>query len=530
MNQKILIILIAIVILSIGGFFVWKNISVPEKDRLFKNIPHTLINEICLKISQPDDTRYCLAVANKDVGFCDNLDEPEQKKLCQGMAARNISYCREIQEPGPKKMCYYELSFLTGEFYYCDEMENPNDCYFAFIHRLHWESRADEIKAEYCEKINDDTTEGKIFKNCCLSFREQNPSLCQENRFCLSFFKQPLSFCDTPFEAPEGFIKYKDDCLVDRALSEKNSNICAGIKEEELRDLCYGNFSTHISPDISLCGKIADPMRQNMCYAEYAFHLAQEESITQREPIIQEEPAEKTVDEKEVIEKESKPEGPKTDELTDQEQEAGEPEEEQPKTPLSYHIKDPPYYREDGFCWGASAIILMMYEGFLEDEIQVFRTILKSGPGGPPDMFRGFREFGVIDRVRIAYSKNYNKQFADFYNQQILVRPEEQVILLDNQTDALNRLRELISSDILVIIMGHHGNHYMVVTGYDEDYIYISDPGIDEVFLQKVDYQSEYQEKIKMSVENFFEQWNISDFEGGGIGFPGNYGMIWIEK
>ncbi len=193
-------------------------------------------------------------------------------------------------------------------------------------------------------------------------------------------------------------------------------------------------------------------------------------------------------------------------------------------------IENPPYYREDGFCWGASAIILMINEGFSEDEIQAFRTILKSGLGGPPDMFRGFREFGVIDRVRIAYSKNYNKQFADFYNQQILTNPEKQVILLNNQTEALKKLKQLISSDILVIIVGHHGNHYMIVSGYDEDYIYISDPGIDKVFLEKVDYQSEYQEKTKMSVDNFFEQWNISDFEGRGIGFPGDYGMIWLEK
>jgi len=480
MNTKILIILIILVGLVVGGFFAWKNISAPEKES-FEGIPNTLVNEICQKISKPGDTYYCLAVANQDESFCQNQDEPSQRKLCRAMAARDISYCREIQEPGAKKMCYYELSFLTGEFDYCDEMENPNDCYFAFIHRLHWESRADEIKAEYCEKINNDTTEGKIFKNCCLAFKEKNSSLCQGNKFCLSFFKQPLSFCETPFETPEGLIKYRGDCLIDRALSEKNSSLCARIKEEELRDLCYGNFSTHISPDISLCEKISNEMKRNMCYAEYAFYFAQKEET------------EKAI-------------------------------------PSSYHIENPPYYREDGFCWGASAIILMMNEGFSEDEIQTFRTILKSGPGGPPDMFKGFREFGVIDRVKIAYSKNYNKQFADFYNQQILIKPEKQVILLDNQVEALNKLKELISSDVLVMIVGHHGNHYMVVTGYDEDYIYISDPGIDEVFLQKVDYQSEYQEKIKMSVENFFEQWNISDFEGRGIGFPGDYGMIWIEK
>jgi hypothetical protein len=221
-------------------------------------------------------------------------------------------------------------------------------------------------------------------------------------------------------------------------------------------------------------------------------------------------------------------ESPKED-ATSSKEEKSVKEEAKPIS-AAYHIENPPYYREDGFCWGASAIMLMMHKGFSEDEIQVFRTISKSGPGGPPDMFKGFIEFELIDKIRISYSKNYNKQFADFYNQQILVRPKEQVILLNNQSDALNKLKELISSDILVMMMGHHGNHYMIVTGYDDDYVYINDPGKDDVFFQKIDYEAKYQEKTKMSLDHFFEQWNVSDFEGGGVGFPGDYGMIWLAK
>ena len=50
----------------------------------------SFINEICLKISQPDDVCYCLAVANKDARYCQNLDMPNQKKLCQGMATEDV--------------------------------------------------------------------------------------------------------------------------------------------------------------------------------------------------------------------------------------------------------------------------------------------------------------------------------------------------------------------------------------------------------------------------------------------------------
>ena len=511
-----------------------------------KDIPDTPINKICLKISQPDDLYYCLAVANQDMSFCEYLDMPGQRKLCQGMAARDVSYCREIQEPGAKKMCYYELSFLTGEFDYCDETENPNDCYFAFIHRLHWESRADEIKAEYCEKINNDTTEGKIFKNCCLAFKGKNPSLCQGNKFCLSFFKQPLSFCDTSFETPEGLIKDKDDCLVDRAMSERNPSICEKINDDEVRDMCYGNMSTHIFPDISLCEKITDEMRKNMCYAEVAIHFSEESANKARLCLN----SGGTISTGLCCQSTGDfpnscavgacgcaPEYSHEVKVCD----CGKDKcfdgfkcttREEAEIPPSYHIENPPYYREDYFCWGASAIMLMMNYGLSENEIQEFRTILKSGRGGPPDMFMGFKEFGVLDKIRIAYSKNYSKEAADFYNRQLLIKPDEQVIILADENEALERLKKLISSDILVMIIGHHGNHYMIVTGYDKDYIYINDPGIDKEFLQKVSYQSEYQEKTKMSVENFFEQWTVSGFEGGerGISFPGDYGMIWLEK
>jgi|GEM_PF-2412084 len=211
------------------------------------------------------------------------------------------------------------------------------------------------------------------------------------------------------------------------------------------------------------------------------------------------------------------------------EEEFLEPEEKQSEVPSAYHIENAPYYREDGFCWGASAIMLMMYQGFSGDEIKEFRTILKSGPGGPPDMFNGFSEFGVLDKVRLVYLEGYSKESADFYNQ-ILTNPAEQIIIFKNKDGALEKLKELISSDVLVSIVGHHGNHYMIVTGYDQDYIYISDPGADDVFFQEIDYQAEYEEKTKMSIEHFFEQWTVSSFEGGGINFPGDGGMVWLEK
>ena len=247
----------------------------PRKARLprAENVPQNPASQVCLKISQPDNAYYCLAVANQEVSFCQNLDMPSEKKLCQGMAARDISYCREIQEAEPKKMCYYELSLLADEFDYCGEMEDAKQCYFAFIYRLHWKSRADEIKAEYCEKIDDGTPKGLILKNICLAFKEQDPSFCQEDRFCLSFFPQPLSFCQTPFKNPDGEFVEKDECLLHRALSEKEASLCENIENDDSRNMCYADMSTHVSPNLSFCDQITDEMVKDMCYAEYAINL-----------------------------------------------------------------------------------------------------------------------------------------------------------------------------------------------------------------------------------------------------------------
>lgn len=271
MKTKILIVFIVLAVAVFVFFYLGKG----RPSLNLKDIPETPINKICLKISQPDNIYYCLAAANQDVSFCQNLAMPAEKKLCSAMAARDISYCREIQEPEPKKVCYYELSFLTGNFDYCQEMENPNECYFAFLYRLHWESRADEIKSEYCQKIDENSPGGLVIKNCCHAFRKQDLSLCQGNKYCLSFFKQPLSFCQTEIKLPGGKVADKDECFLHRALSEKDSSICEKIESSEGRDGCYADMSTHISPDLSFCDKITNKMTRDMCYAEYAIYLSE---------------------------------------------------------------------------------------------------------------------------------------------------------------------------------------------------------------------------------------------------------------
>jgi len=276
MKKKTLLIIFIVLIIAI---FVFLYLGEKREDSLslnLKDISKTITNEICLEVSRPDNTYYCLAVANQDTSFCEKFKMLSEKNLCRAMASRDVSYCREIQDLEPKQICYYELSFLEEEFDYCEEMEDPSQCYFAFVYRMHWESRADEIKDEYCDKISDETPRGLIFEKCCLAFKEQDISLCQENKYCLSFFEQPLSFCDTDFNVPEGNTISKNECLLHRALSEKDPSICEKIESGEPRDMCYADMSTHIYHDLSFCDKIENEMIRDMCYTEHAIYLSEQ--------------------------------------------------------------------------------------------------------------------------------------------------------------------------------------------------------------------------------------------------------------
>ena len=176
--------------------------------------------------------------------------------------------------------------------------------------------------------------------------------------------------------------------------------------------------------------------------------------------------------------------------------------------------------------------MLLMNMGFSEEKAQNAKDIIKSkGHGGPPDMFIGFNEYDLLDNVRVAYSKDYVKRYADFYNT-LLINPKKQTILFNNQDEAFEYLKKLISSDTIVIIVVHYGNHFVIATGYDENYIYTNDPGWDNGYDYKIDSDPNLKQR-RIPVDYFLDEWSISGQEkeiGDKIGFPGDYGIIWLVE
>lgn len=267
LNKKILIIVIGLFFLALAVVLLPRFLF-GDKNRFTGTVPDNPASKICQKISQAEDVYSCLAAVNADSSFCQKVESTEEKNICFALADKNLSFCQKIKDQEAKEICYYELSFKVGNINYCDELDDWEKCYFSFVHRLYWQERSNEIKAQYCEKLSKNAGGDIAFRNTCWALKAGDASLCQGNEHCLSFFKQSLSFCENTKS------KNKSDCLRDRALTAKDSSICEMIDDIYFRDNCYCSYSAHIFPDLSLCEKVSDKMAKNACYREYAINLA----------------------------------------------------------------------------------------------------------------------------------------------------------------------------------------------------------------------------------------------------------------
>ena len=240
------------------------------------NIPDTPSNRLCKKIplsNQPpyDERYYCLAVVNHDERFCEGIDEKKEKFICLAHAKRDSSYCKKVVGQDSKHVCYYMLAVSSKNVKFCDDInyldtreENKEEklqCYFNFFSNLYQWNKSDEIKTEYCNEFPSDYED----RDTCFALKERNISLCNNVANCLTFFKQPISFCD---EHPE-----IDGCIKDRAKTNKDVSICELLPQPE-RDSCVGVYCTHIELDVNICDSIEDIEERQNRYIELAINLA----------------------------------------------------------------------------------------------------------------------------------------------------------------------------------------------------------------------------------------------------------------
>ena len=264
LNKKALIIIIGLFFLTLAIILLLPFLF-GNKNQFRGTVPDNPASKVCQKISQAEDIYFCLAIVNQDIKYCQDFDMPNQKKLCQGMSTRDVSYCREIQEPAPRKMCFYELAEITQNIDYCDEAEDKDHCYFNTISSFYWAQESEKITTESCNKFSLQSPDG----NTCFALKENNISFCDKgNDACLTFFEQPLSFCNNI--KAENKLK----CIRDRAIIAKNPSLCEKATSQEIKDECYFGYASHFDPKVSICEKIIDEMKKNMCYTEVAIEIS----------------------------------------------------------------------------------------------------------------------------------------------------------------------------------------------------------------------------------------------------------------
>ena len=187
-------------------------------------------------------------------------------------------------------------------------------------------------------------------------------------------------------------------------------------------------------------------------------------------------------------------------------------------------------------------VMILNYYGYGLDTLESFviEPVLL-GDIGALSIVIGLNEIDMLDKMMIGLSKEYNLTYLAEYalylghGEEIIALEEQvttieeyeiellklitdKVIIFENSTQALNKLKELVRNDTPVIALIDHGKKYVVVTGYDKDYIYVNDPepGMGERTI---------------TINEFINEWDVSEqsIDESEI-FPGDYGMIWFTR
>jgi hypothetical protein len=224
-------------------------------------IPDNPPSQACARIDNQQRKNNCLAIVNKDSNLCNKTAE-DGVLACQAIVENKPELCAKVEPFLQKKTCIYEVARINDNIASCDFADDKKDCIGSFLAGLYWDEKFDLMDKKYCEVFPDGD------KDWCLALVTQDKSVCGNNLACLSLFIQPLSFCDN-----QQMSKSKGECLRDRAMTQKDPNICGLIKDTGDRNQCYFNIVGHINPDISICAKISDSELKQECFSNAAVKL-----------------------------------------------------------------------------------------------------------------------------------------------------------------------------------------------------------------------------------------------------------------
>ncbi|MDO9399836.1 MAG: hypothetical protein Q7T79_04105 [bacterium] len=250
MKKKNYIIIVTIIVLVIGGCFIYLRIP--------KIFPLELEILLCDKKNYEERLRcYAnIAVKRDDLSICDKylpgvseMDEIARspmivsKNYCYLWIAtkrKDISVCDKMPMTIAKTTCYDSMAWFKKDTLICDKIQDEERRYYCYL-------SLKKIDLFFCEKL----------KNKGLQ------AWCREEYYMREAVKQqdPL-LCDKILVNPR---LSKESCYAQVASVKKDISICENFSSD--KDDCYLQLA-QVKQDISICAKITGAYHKNFCLTD----------------------------------------------------------------------------------------------------------------------------------------------------------------------------------------------------------------------------------------------------------------------
>lgn len=260
MKKKNYIIIAIIIVLVIGGYFVYQKIS---KTPSITDSKTPSIADCDKKKYGERNTCYAdIAVKKDDLSICDkylsNVSEMDEFSKSPMIVGKNYCYlwiaikrndilvCDKMPETFAKSTCYDHMAHFKKDVSICDKIQDEEDRYYCY---LLYDKDAEKIDLLFCEKLKNKGLQVWCREEYYLreAIRQQDPLLCDKillnprlsKNSCLiqvARVKGDLSIC-------ENFSADKDGCYLEIAQVKQDSLICAKIINDYQKNFCYTSIN-----------------------------------------------------------------------------------------------------------------------------------------------------------------------------------------------------------------------------------------------------------------------------------------------
>lgn len=234
--RKIVLLIILVIFVSILFFY--------RKTRIG-------INEVLCEEFQTNYLKnLCKNIFAEKIEECE--DNPDFSMICYEILIKKINqklnteFCSSLLNSYARNVCFLELAIKNLDLKLCSYTTRPK-CTFEIAMR--------KKDVEICNEIDEEN-----LKYTCLSILGRDKTYCNkiqdsfERDNCEAIFSKDITIC-----------KENDECLLNMALSNSDSNICNLIKSELMRATCM----MKVLKNIEACNNAIVSYVRDLCRLEF---------------------------------------------------------------------------------------------------------------------------------------------------------------------------------------------------------------------------------------------------------------------